>query len=121
MLKRFFENYLFSSKWLLAPFFVILAISLLALIVKAGKKLLDVAQLLARASDYERITPAVLSLIDATLIGALIVIVILSVYGNFILSFGGQGQETEPAWRHKIDFSQLKLTLLTTPFRRSGC
>lgn len=55
-----------------------------------------------------------MSLIDATLIGALIVIVVLSVYGNFILSFGGQDQETEPAWRHKIDFSQLKLTLLTT-------
>lgn len=112
MLKRFFENYLFFSRWLLAPFFVILSLSLVALLIKASKKLLDVVQLLTRASDYERITPAILSLIDATLIGALVVIVILSVYGNFVLSFGAE--DAWPAWLHKIDFTQLKLTLLTT-------
>lgn len=112
MLKRFFESYLLLSRWLLAPFFVILTISLLALLIKAGKKLLDVAQLLMRASDYERITPAILSLIDATLIGALVLIVTLSVYGNFILSFSAE--DTRPAWLHKVDFPQLKLTLLTT-------
>lgn len=114
MFKRLFEYYLFLSRWLLAPFFVFLTLALIALVIKAGKKLIGLAELLTQAADPERLTPAVLSLVDATLIAALIVIVTLSVYGNFVSRFGAEGHENWPVWLHKTDFAQLKQTLLAT-------
>jgi uncharacterized membrane protein YqhA len=37
MLKRLLEYYLFFSRWLLAPFFIMLTLGLFALMVNAGR------------------------------------------------------------------------------------
>ncbi len=86
MLKRLFESYLLLSRWLLAPFLAILTLALFALMVKAGKKALTLVTLIVSGQD-QHVTLAMLNLIDITLIGALVVIVILSVYENFVARF----------------------------------
>jgi uncharacterized protein (TIGR00645 family) len=113
MLKRWFETYLLFSRWLLAPFFVMLTIGLVALIVKAGKRVWGLVKLVADANE-EHITLELLNLIDITLTGALVVIVTISVYENFVSRVSPEEHKDWPDWMGNIDFSQLKLKLLST-------
>ena len=46
MLKRLFEIYLLASRWLLAPFLVMMTAGLVALLVKAAKKTYGFIELL---------------------------------------------------------------------------
>jgi uncharacterized protein (TIGR00645 family) len=113
MLKRLFESYLLLSRWLLAPFLAILTLALFGLVVKAGKKAWSLVSLLAEGQDLH-VTLAMLNLIDITLIGALVVIVILSIYDNFVSRFSTEDHGNWPEWIGHIDFSQLKLRLMAT-------
>jgi uncharacterized protein (TIGR00645 family) len=113
MLKRLFESYLLLSRWLLAPFLAILTLALFALMVKAGKKALTLITLIVEGQDLH-VTLTMLNLIDITLIGALMVIVILSVYDNFVSRFSTEDHGDWPEWIGNIDFSQLKLRLMAT-------
>ena len=113
MLKRLFESCLLLSRWLLAPFLAILTLALFGLVVKAGKKAWSLVALLAEGQDLH-VTLAILNLIDMTLIGALVVIVILSVYDNFVSRFSTEDHGDWPVWIGHIDFSQLKLRLMAT-------
>ena len=113
MLKRLFESYLLLSRWMLAPFLAILTLALFGLVVKAGKKAWSLVSLLAEGQDLH-VTLAMLNLIDITLIGALVVIVILSIYDNFVSRFSTEDHGNWPEWIGHIDFSQLKLRLMAT-------
>lgn len=113
MLKRLLEQYLFLSRWLLAPFFIMLTFGLFALMVNAGRHL--VAILLSIGSSGEdRIILELLGLVDLTLTGALVLIVTISVYENFVSGAMTQREEGWPNWMGGIDFTQLKLKLLST-------
>ncbi|ATQ69096.1 MULTISPECIES: YqhA family protein [Methylosinus] len=113
MFKRIFESSLFLSRWLLAPFFLMLAVGLIELLIKAGSHLWE-ATVHLFASDQANTTLLVLDLIDTTLTGALVVIVMLSVYENFVSKVDAAAHAGWPIWMGAIDFSQLKLKLLST-------
>lgn len=113
MLKRFFESFLFFSRWLLAPFFIMLVAGLVELLIKAGLHLWEATVRLFTVSDAN-MTLLVLDLIDTTLTGALVVIVILSVYENFVSRIDTTAHAGWPSWMATIDFSELKLKLLST-------
>ncbi len=113
MLKRLFEYYLLLSRWILAPFLVMLTVGLFALMVKAGKKTFALVMMLA-GEESDHITLEILNLIDVTLTGALVVIVTISVYENFVSRVSKGDYAGWPEWMGNIDFSQLKLKLLST-------
>jgi uncharacterized protein (TIGR00645 family) len=113
MLKRLLEHYLFLSRWLLAPFFVMLTLGLLALMVNAARHVLGIL-LSIGSSTEDRIILELLGLIDLTLTGALVMIVTISVYENFVSGVPATPREGWPNWMGGIDFPQLKLNLLTT-------
>ncbi|HMK88271.1 MAG TPA: YqhA family protein [Methylocystis sp.] len=113
MSKRLFEVFLLSTRWLLAPFLVMMTAGLLALMVKAGKKTYGLVALLLESQD-EHVTLQVLSLIDTLLTAALVMIVTISVYENFISRISRGEHQLWPEWMGSIDFSQLKLRLLST-------
>ncbi len=113
MLKNLLERFLLLSRWLLAPLFVMLIFGLLALIYKAGKRLYGMFALIGGADD-RRITLELLNLVDITLTGALVVIVTVSIYENFISPVRSAEPGSWPDWMGHIDFSQLKHKLLTT-------
>jgi uncharacterized protein (TIGR00645 family) len=113
MLRHFFEKLLFASRWLLAPFFIMLVMGMLALVYKAGAHMWGMILDLSHASEAN-VTLVVLDLIDVTLTGALVVIVILSVYENFVSEVDSTVHAGWPDWMGNINFSELKLKLLST-------
>jgi uncharacterized protein (TIGR00645 family) len=113
MIERILERVLFSSRWLLAPFYFALALSLIALLAKVAQRVYDLATTFVSVSEAN-IMLAVLALVDLTLTGSLIVIVMFSGYGNFVSRFDVSAHEDWPRWMASIDFSELKLKLMSS-------
>lgn len=112
-MKRLFENYMFFSRWLLAPFLVMLTLGLISLMINAGMTTWHMMRTVFLGKQ-EEVTLELLDLIDETLTGALVVIVAISVYENFVSAVHDKETAGWPDWMGSIDFSQLKLKLLTT-------
>ena len=111
--ERLIEQFLFASRWLLAPFFMALVVALAVLLFKALQELWHFVTHAFTATESEVIL-AVLALIDLTLTGSLILIVIFSGYENFVSKIQHSDHEDWPEWMSKIDFSGLKLKLLSS-------
>lgn len=107
------ENILFSSRWILAPFYLGLALSLIVLLIKFLAELLHIAAHAFTATESEVIL-GVLALVDLALTGSLIIIVIFSGYENFVSRIDHGDHKDWPEWMGKIDFSGLKLKLLSS-------
>ena len=113
MIRRSFEKLLFAARWLLAPFYVALVVALLALLAKVGVHVYDLTvHFLALSED--QVLLGALGVVDLTLSGSLIVIVILSGYVNFIAPVDIETHKDWPRWFAKIDFSELKLKLMAS-------
>lgn len=111
--ERTFERFLFASRWLLAPFYLALVAALAVLLLKALQELWHFVSHALTATEAEVIL-GVLALIDLTLTGSLILIVIFSGYENFVSKIQHSDHEDWPEWMSKIDFSGLKLKLLSS-------
>ena len=112
-MEKLLENFLFSSRWLLAPFYVGLVVALAMLLLKTAQELVHFVMSAFRASEADIIVGA-LSLVDLTLTGSLIVIVIFSGYENFISKIDVDEHKDWPEWMGKIDFTGLKLKLMSS-------
>jgi uncharacterized protein (TIGR00645 family) len=110
---RGFESVLFSSRWLMAPFYVGLIVSLAVLFLKFLRMLWEFILHAPGAKSSETILD-VLSLIDVTLVGNLILIVVFSGYENFVSRIDTSGQPDWPIWITKIDFAGLKQKMLAS-------
>ncbi len=113
MLERTLERFLFASRWLLAPFYVMMVVALVMLLVKALQETWHFVSHAWTATEAEVIL-GVLALIDLTFTGSLIVIVIFSGYENFVSKIDPGAHEDWPEWMSKIDFSGLKLKLISS-------
>jgi uncharacterized protein (TIGR00645 family) len=107
------ENLLFSARWLLAPFYFGLAISLFVLLIKFCAELLHLA-VGAFASSESDVILGLLTLVDLTLTGSLLIIVIFSGYENFVSKMDHSDHGDRPEWMGTIDFSALKLKMLSS-------
>jgi uncharacterized protein (TIGR00645 family) len=110
---RGFESVLFSSRWLMAPFYVGLIVSLAVLFLKFLRMLWEFILHAPGAKSSDTILD-VLSLIDMTLVGNLILIVVFSGYENFVSRIDTSGQPNWPVWITKIDFAGLKQKMLAS-------
>jgi uncharacterized protein (TIGR00645 family) len=118
------EGVLFSSRWLLAPFFLALIVCLVALLIKAVQHALHMMETIFSASETSVVLDS-LSLIDLCFGGALVVLVIFSGYENFVSRIdhadhsddkagAGETHASWPAWMRTIDFNGLKLKLMSS-------
>ena len=106
------EVLLFGGRWLLAPLYVGLVVSLVALVYKFVGSLWHLMVGLPK-SDLHSTTLGVLELLDITLLGNLIVIVIFSGYENFVSKIGiATNSKDRPSWMGKVDYSGLKIKLI---------
>jgi uncharacterized protein (TIGR00645 family) len=112
-LERGLEATLFASRWILAPFFLGLVFALLVLLLKLVQEVLHIAKIALWASDVDVIL-SVLSLVDLVLTGSLVIIVVFSGYENFVSKIDHSGHKDWPEWMGTIDFSALKLKLLSS-------
>ena len=108
-----FESVLFNSRWLMAPFYLGLVVSLAVLLFKFCMMLWEFI-LHAPGSKESDIILGVLSLIDVSLTGNLILIVVFSGYENFVSRIDPGGHPDWPEWMTKVDFAGLKQKLLAS-------
>ena len=101
------EKALFSSRWILAPIFLGLSLALLALGVKFFQEAYHlIAEVLVKGEAD--LVLKVLALIDISLVGSLIVMVMFSGYENFVSTIDAKGTDTL-GWLGKMDSGTLKL------------
>jgi uncharacterized protein (TIGR00645 family) len=107
------EYVLFNSRWLMAPFYVGLVVAIAVLFLKFLRMLWEFILHAPGAKSTETILDT-LSLIDVTLVGNLILIVVFSGYENFVSRIDTSGNPNWPVWITKIDFAGLKQKLLAS-------
>jgi uncharacterized protein (TIGR00645 family) len=105
------EKTLFASRWLLAPFYLGLAVGIGILLIKFVQELFHLAMNSIASSESDAIL-GVLSLVDLALTGTLLLIVILAGYENFVSKIDHSRHKDWPEWMGTIDFTALKIKLL---------
>ena len=105
------ESAIFRSRWLLAPFYVGLIVSIVLLMIKFLTELFHLAQHVAELTEGELVV-GILSLVDMSLVGSLLLMIIFSGYEIFISKIDVADHEDRPDWMGKVDFSGLKLKVI---------
>ena len=103
---------MFASRWLLAPFYFGLIISLFFLLIVFIKEIIHFS--LNFSTDETELILFILTLIDLSFAGNLLIIVIFSGYENFVSKINVKNHEDKPEWMGKLDFSGLKLKLIAS-------
>jgi len=118
-MERLIERFLFASRWLMAPFYLGLVGALAALMVKFIQELVHLVPVLLDLKDSQVIL-AVLTLVDLSLAGNLLLMVIFSGYENFVSKIDVGDHPDRPSWMGKVDFGGLKLKLIASIVAISG-
>lgn len=105
------ETAIFRSRWLLAPFYLGLVLSLFLLFVKFVQEFWHMATHVLDAKESEVIV-GILALVDMSLVGSLLLMIIFSGYEIFVSKIHISNQEDRPSWMGKVDFSGLKLKVI---------
>ena len=114
------ERFIFASRWILAPMYVLLALALAGLAIKFALEFLHFATTLFAASETETLL-GILGLIDKVLLANLMILVIFSGYENFVSMIGAaKTSEDRPKWMGEVDFAGLKLKLIGSIVALSG-
>lgn len=106
-METIFTRLLFGARWIMAPVYLGLSVSLIVLACKFFTELYELV-LNAAHLNNEEIILGMLSLIDFVLIGGLLVMVIFSGYENFVSRLNAKGAEAELSWVGKMDVESLK-------------
>lgn len=106
-LEYVFEKTLFAARWILAPIFLGLSLALLALGFKFFQEAWHVFMHLPEMAESDLVL-TVLAMIDITLVGTLIVMVMFSGYENFVSTIDAKGTDSLN-WLGKLDAGTLKL------------
>ena len=114
------ERFIFGSRWILAPMYVLLALALAGLAIKFALEFLHFATTLFAATETETLL-GILGLIDKVLLANLMILVIFSGYENFVSMIGAaKTSEDRPKWMGEVDFAGLKLKLIGSIVALSG-
>src|SRR5436190_23989005 len=97
-LERLIENTILASR---VVFYIGLAAALLIYALSFAKKLVGTAGQVMAIGEADAVL-AMLGLIDAALVGSLIVMVMISGYENFVSRFDQAG-DTQLSWLGKLD------------------
>ncbi len=119
-LERAIENTIFASRWLMAPLYLGLIVALAILIVTFFRELvIQAPQVLSM--DETDIILLVLTLVDLSLAGNLVLIILFSGYENFVSKIdAAHADRDRPEWMGTLDFSGLKIKLIASIVAISG-
>ena len=117
-LEKFMERFMFASRWLLAPFYFGLIISLFFLLIVFVKEIIH--YVLNFSTNETELILFILTLIDLSFAGNLLIIVIFSGYENFVSKINVNQHEDKPEWMGTVDFGGLKLKLISSIVAISG-
>jgi uncharacterized protein (TIGR00645 family) len=118
-MERLIERSLFASRWLLAPMYLGLVVTVALLLWVFAVELIGFVTGIASMTVDDAIL-GVLALIDLSLAANLLLIVIYSGYENFVSRMDIGDHEDRPDWQGEVDFSALKLKLVASIVAISG-
>ena len=107
MIETIAEKFLYASRWLLAPIYLGLSFALLLLGLKFFQEVIHALPLVFSTKEADLVL-LILSLIDLSLVGGLIVMVMLSGYENFVSSIDIKDGSEKLSWLGKMDAGSLK-------------
>jgi len=106
------ENLIFGGRWLLAPLYIGLMLSLIPLLYRFFESFYSLIQLTFHA-EMHLITLKILELLDTVLLGNLIIIIVFAGYENFVSKINvAEESEDRPHWMGRVDYSGLKIKLI---------
>jgi len=111
--ERLIEQTIFASRWLMAPIYLGLIAALAILIVTFFRELVHSIPNVMSMEESDVIL-LILSLVDISLAGNLVLIILFSGYENFVSKIGPAQHRDRPAWMGKVDFSGLKSKLIAS-------
>ena len=106
-MERFLENAMYASRWLLAPVYFGLSLGLIALTIKFFQEIFHILPHIFSVSESDMIL-TLLSLVDMTLVGGLLVMVMFSGYENFVSQLDINEGIEKLSWLGKMDATSLK-------------
>lgn len=107
MIEQIAEKALYASRWLLAPIYLGLSFALLILGIKFFQEVFHTLPIILETGEADLVL-IILSLIDLSLVGGLIVMVMLSGYENFVSSIDIDENQEKLSWLGKMDAGSLK-------------
>lgn len=120
LIERSIEQAIFASRWLMAPIYVGLIVCLGILIVTFFRELVTALPSVMTLEETDVIL-LILTLVDLSLAGNLVLIILFSGYENFVSKIdAAQGAKDRPEWMGTLDFSGLKIKLIASIVAISG-
>lgn len=106
-MEQLIEKAMYATRWLMAPIYLGLSLALLALGIKFFQEVFHIMPIIFSMKEVDLIL-VILSLIDITLVGGLIVMVMFSGYENFVSRLDIEGDGEKLGWLGKLDSNSLK-------------
>ena len=111
-LEEITERAMFGGRWLLAPLYLGLLLSLIPLLIRFFKDFYSFA-VSSQTADMHVVTLGILELLDSVLLGNLVIIMIFAGYENFVSKINiAEVSEDRPHWMGRVDYSGLKIKLI---------
>jgi len=119
-LERVIEWVIYTSRWLMAPVYLGLIAALGILIVTFFRELYLKAPLVLQMNETDIIL-LVLTLVDLSLAGNLVLIILFTGYESFVSKIESAHKDRDrPDWMGTLDFSGLKIKLIASIVAISG-
>lgn len=114
------EGLIFASRWLMAPMYLGMIACLVILIITFFRELV-IAVPTVMTMDEADVILLVLTLVDLSLAGNLVLIILFSGYENFVSKIEtAHANKDRPEWMGTLDFSGLKIKLIASIVAISG-
>ena len=98
---------MYASRWIMAPIYLGLSLVLLALGIKFFQEIFHIIPIIFTIAEVDLVL-ITLSLIDITLVGGLLIMVMFSGYENFVSQLDVGENSEKLSWLGKMDSGSLK-------------
>lgn len=113
MIENIIERLLYASRWLLAPIYLGMSLALIALALKFFQELIHFIPHILEIDESQLILK-LLTFIDITLVGSLVIIVMFSGYDNFVSRLDIQEGTEKLNWLGTHDYGSLKMKVASS-------
>lgn len=118
-IEKTLESLMFNSRWLLAPFYIGLVLSIALLGISFIKEFIHFVPI-AITGPESAVIIGILTLIDIVMIANLLIIIIFAGYENFVSKIETDNHEDRPSWMGHVGFADLKMKLIGSIVAISG-
>ncbi len=106
-MEKALEKLMYASSWIMAPVYLGLSLVLIALGIKFFVEIIHILPQLLTIKEADLIL-TILSLVDLTLVGGLVIMVMFSGYENFVSQLDVDDSNEKLGWLGKVDSNSLK-------------